>query len=146
MKNKKILLIGRSSSGKTTLLEHLLYGSSSCKKTQSVERVKNFIDTPGEYIEIPTFYNALIITSYDADVIMLIGEAVEHHSIFPPNFGSAFRKPIIGVITKVDQGGSVDRAREHLQKAGAKDIFIIDYRKPKTLVELENYLSKDLLL
>ena len=142
MREKRILLIGRTSSGKTTLLEHLLYGSSCCKKTQCVQRVENFIDTPGEYIEIPHFYNALILTSYDADVIILLEEATEEHSVFPPNFRSVFQKPVIGVITKVDQGGTVDRARSHLEKAGVETIFVVDYRKDDALEELEKYLCE----
>ncbi|MDO5713161.1 MAG: EutP/PduV family microcompartment system protein [Tissierellia bacterium] len=144
MDEKKIMIIGRSHGGKTTLIEHLVYGKSKSRKTQSIERIANFIDTPGEYLEIPHYYKALLITSYDADLIIMLEEATEEHSLYPPKFSSAFQKPVIGVITKVDQGGDVEKIKKNLKRAGAEKIFVIDYRKPETLNKLKEYLEQTL--
>lgn len=139
---RNVMLVGRSRAGKTTLAENLVYGKSESKKTQSVEWVSNFIDTPGEFMENPRLYRALLVTSYDADVVVLVEESVEENSVFPPNFASAFAKPVIGVITKADLGGDLEQVRENLMDAGAEKIFIVDYTKPETLETLKEYLDE----
>lgn len=135
-----VMVIGTTGAGKTTLIQHLLYGKAHYKKTQSVEYIKNFIDTPGEYIELPHFYRAIIVTSYDADKIVFVQAANEQNSIFPPNFASLFTKEVIGVVTKIDMGGDLERAKKHLTQAGAGAIFVVDYNDETTLTKLEEYL------
>ena len=49
-KEKRILLVGRSGCGKTTLADTITHGSATYHKTQAITRVGNFIDTPGEYM------------------------------------------------------------------------------------------------
>ena len=46
-KEKRILLVGRSGCGKTTLADTITHGSATYHKTQAITRVGNFIDTPG---------------------------------------------------------------------------------------------------
>lgn len=100
---KKVMIIGRSGSGKTTLIHNILYGKSNAKKTQSIERLHNLIDTPGEYIENPRLYRAILLTSYDVDSVVLVIDSEEDSSIFPPEFASAFNREVIGVVTKIDK-------------------------------------------
>lgn len=135
------MMIGRSRAGKTTLIEHLVYGKATSKKTQSIERVENFIDTPGEFMENPHFYKALLVTSYDADLIIMVEEADEEQSLFPPNFTSAFNRPVIGVITKVDKGGDVEKVKNNLKRAGAEKIFAINYQEPKSFESFIKFLN-----
>lgn len=97
------MIIGRSGSGKTTLIHNILYGKSNAKKTQSIERLHNLIDTPGEYIENPRLYRAILLTSYDVDSVVLVIDSEEDSSIFPPEFASAFNREVIGVVTKIDK-------------------------------------------
>ena len=48
---KKMMLIGRTDSGKTTLADVLQKGYSDARKTQSIERIGTVVDTPGEFVE-----------------------------------------------------------------------------------------------
>lgn len=137
---KKVMIIGRSGSGKTTLIHNLLYGRSDAKKTQSIERLNNLIDTPGEYIENPSLYRAILLTSYDADIVVMVADAQETSSIFPPEFASAFNREVIGVITKIDKTTNFSRAEYFLKKAGAKKIFYTSSEDISTVEELKNYL------
>ena len=50
---RRIIMIGRSMAGKTTLCQYLSDQQLKYKKTQAVEIInKNMIDTPGEYLEL----------------------------------------------------------------------------------------------
>lgn len=52
---KKIILIGRSECGKTTLTQALKGEKIHYHKTQYVNRFDVIIDTPGEYIQTKTW-------------------------------------------------------------------------------------------
>ncbi|MBW4828083.1 MAG: EutP/PduV family microcompartment system protein [Clostridiaceae bacterium] len=124
---KKIMLIGETGSGKTTLKQALNNEEIRYKKTQSLEYSKNILDTPGEYIENRRYYNALMISSVDCDIIGLVQDCTSEKVVFPPNFTSIFNKGSIGIITKVDcHDADVKIAEKHLKQAGVEDIFYVD--------------------
>ncbi|MCI6174914.1 MAG: EutP/PduV family microcompartment system protein, partial [Clostridiales bacterium] len=59
-KRKRIILIGRSTAGKTTLCQRLNHEELNYCKTQTVQIInRNMIDTPGEYLERRGFRGAL---------------------------------------------------------------------------------------
>ena len=100
---KKTMLIGRTSCGKTTLIQKLMNEEVKYKKTQSVIYKSKIIDTPGEYVENKMFYKSLLVLSADAKIIVLVQSAVDGATLFPPKFSTMFsKKEIIGVITKTD--------------------------------------------
>ena len=66
----KIMLIGPSAAGKTTLIQRLIDKEIKYDKTQTVEYVGNYIDTPGEYMQQRGYWGSLTITSHDADIIV----------------------------------------------------------------------------
>ena len=124
----KIILIGRSMCGKTTMTQFLTNEEIKYHKTQTVQIVNhNMIDTPGEYIERRYFRGALMVTSADADVIVLVQAANEGGTMFPPAYAANYAKPCIGVVTKADLAQSeedIENAKAFLRLAGAKDIFV----------------------
>lgn len=140
---KKVMLVGRTHSGKTTLAEILTYGDSKSKKTQSVERIGNFIDTPGEFVEIPHLYRGLLVSSYDADIIVLVETIDDENSIFPPGFSSAFNREVIGVITKTDKDGDAEKVKTNLLRAGASKIFEVSNKDLSSFKELKEYLFSE---
>ena len=84
----KLILIGRSGAGKTTLIQALTGESISYDKTQTVERREFLIDTPGEYAETKLLVGALALYSYEADIVGLLIDANEPFSLFGPNIAS----------------------------------------------------------
>lgn len=126
-RKKRIILIGRSMAGKTTLCQYLSNSALTYRKTQTVEIVnQNMIDTPGEYLERTYFRGALVVTAADADYIVLVQDATENGTMFPPGYSSTFAKPCIGVVTKSDKATEkqIADAKVYLQNAGAGKIFV----------------------
>ena len=140
---KKILLIGRTECGKTTLVQRLNGQALKYEKTQMLSYYDNMLDTPGEYMENRTLYKALIISSYDCDVIGMIHAVNDERSVFPPSFSSAFTKPIIGIVSKADLEGDIERAEEFLKEAGAEEIFVISSYENTGIEALYEYLDDE---
>ena len=140
---KTILMVGRTEVGKTTLSNTLVYGSPSGLKTQSINRIGNIIDTSGEFLENPVYYRAIMIHSYDADVVMLLQEAGSMETLFPPNFATAFNREVIGVITKIDNGKSTEEARKNLLAAGVEKIFEVSVYDEASVAALRAHIVKE---
>lgn len=63
---RKLILIGRSEAGKSTLIQALRNEDIQYHKTQSVDYTGSIIDTPGEYAETSRLGGALAVFSYEA--------------------------------------------------------------------------------
>lgn len=120
---KKLMLVGKTGSGKTSLTQRLTDKTFGYHKTQAVDYCGHVIDTPGEYIENRVYYKALIISSCDADIVALVQEANAEESLYPPGFAEAFNKEVIGIITKVDLVADTTSAEKYLKTAGAANIY-----------------------
>ena len=92
-KEKRILLVGRSGCGKTTLADTITHGSATYHKTQAITRVGNFIDTPGEYMENPNYYRGIILHAYDADIVIFMIPAGDHSKKLR-SMGTIFQKDV----------------------------------------------------
>ncbi len=139
---KKIILIGRTGSGKTTLTQVINKYLIKYKKTQTMEYHNNFLDTPGEYIENRRFYNALITSSCDCDVIGLVQDCTDNGCIFPPSFAAMFNKEVIGFITKIDcVDANIKYAQECLRNAGANNIFKVSSLEGNGIEDIKVFLS-----
>lgn len=126
---KTVMLVGRTECGKTTFCQALNDRERCGQKTQAVEVMGAIIDTPGEYLENRRYYKALLVSSVEAEVIVLIQDCTDTESIFPPSFATMFaEKPVFGVISKIDLGSQelIDRAEEILMQAGADPIFHVN--------------------
>lgn len=126
-RKKRVILIGRSTAGKTTLCQCINHEELKYHKTQTVQIInQNMIDTPGEYLERTGYRGALVVTSTEADVIMLVQDATEGGTMFPPMFNSMFTKPCVGVVTKADLANEeqVERAKKYLKNAGAGALYV----------------------
>ncbi len=140
---KRLMLVGQTLSGKTTLLQKLRGLPLCYQKTQSLECEDFSIDTPGEYLENRCFNSALITTSYEADIIGLVHSATAEQQMFSPLFSSAFTKPVIGIVTKSDQADAkISEAINHLTNAGATPIFVTSSFSGEGISGLLEYLSQ----
>ena len=124
MKTKKLMLIGRTGCGKTTLSQAMQGMALVYRKTQAVRYADWIVDTPGEFSENRRFYSALTASSTGCDIIGFVQDATAVNSIFPPNFASLFNKQAIGIISKTDLAAAdIERAEKFLRWAGAETIF-----------------------
>lgn len=141
---RRVIFMGKTGCGKTTLCQKLDELDLSYKKTQSVEIYNNSIDTPGEYLENRMLYNALIVTSADADVIALVYDPMVEEGYFAPGFASMFCKDVIGVITKINVADKdrIEIAEERIRQAGATKVFKVDTIDNVGVEELRSYLQE----
>lgn len=139
----KVMLIGKTGSGKTTLIQRLEGKSIEYSKTQMISYCDKYIDTPGEYLENKMMLRNLLVTSNDVDTIILVQDGEETQSMFPPNISTMFMgKKIIGVVTKNDKIKNCNLCEEWLRLAGAQKIFFIGFNDEKSLEDLKEELNK----
>lgn len=140
---KKLILIGRSEAGKTTLTQALRGERLRYHKTQYVNFHDAVIDTPGEYAENPELGRALALYSYEADVVGLLLSATEPYSLYPPNVAPMANREVIGIVTKTDAPNArPDMARMWLEIAGCKRIFFTSSYNNEGISEILNYLAQ----
>lgn len=141
---RKIIFIGRSESGKTTLTQALKGETITYHKTQYVNHFDMIIDTPGEYAETKNLGGALAVYSYEADVVGLLLSATEPYSLYPPCVTSACNREVVGIVTKIDhKDADVNQAAEWLKLAGCNKIFYISSYTGEGIPELLEYLKED---
>lgn len=142
---KKLILVGRSECGKTTLKQALKGQKLTYEKTQAVDYTDMVIDTPGEYIQDKMLGGALAVYSYEADVIGLVIQATDQYSLFPPNVASMATRDVVGIVTQIDkEDANVPQADAWLKLAGCQKIFHISSYTGEGVQELLDYLGSEL--
>lgn len=141
---KKIVLMGRSEAGKTTLTQALKGEKIQYHKTQYINHFDVVIDTPGEYAQTKHLGYALALYSYEADVVGLILSATEPYSLYPPNITCMVNREVIGIVTKIDDPkANVERAERWLRLAGCKKIFRVNSTAGEGVAEILSYLREE---
>ena len=140
---KKLILMGRSESGKTTLTQILRGEEINYDKTQYIKFDNELIDTPGEYAQTNHLGRALALYSYEADIVGLLISALEPYSLFPPCITCMVNREVIGIVTKCQaEGANPDRAENWLRISGCKREFRIDSATGYGVNELIEYLNQ----
>ena len=123
-KQRKIILMGRSRVGKTSLIQAMHNEVIEYKKTQEIIVHDDAIDTPGEYIDQSGLWRACIIAACDADIVVLVHDAGNTMGRLPQMFSMTFAKPTIGVVTKIDgkTEEEIQLAENFLAMSGASKI------------------------
>ena len=93
-------------------------------------------------LAIPRLYNALILNSVRASVVLMVMDGARPVSL-PPRIALALKAPVAGVITKMDAAApeSVERAARALKTAGAKKIFKVSVKTGQGVAELGEWLE-----
>ena len=65
---QRMMLIGPSQCGKTSLTQCLRGENIHYQKTQAIVWSPTTIDTPGEYLENRSLYSALLVSACEADI------------------------------------------------------------------------------
>lgn len=140
---KKIILMGRSECGKTTLTQALKGDVISYHKTQYINHYDVVIDTPGEYAETTSLARALALYAYEADVVGLLLNCAEPYSLYPPCCAACCTRPVIGIVTQIDrEDGDPDRAYHWLDMAGCNPIFRVSSYTGEGIWQILNYLRE----
>lgn len=139
---KKIIFMGRTGCGKTTLTQKLRNLPMDYHKTQYINYHDIIIDTPGEYAETKGLGAALALYSYEADVVGLLISATDDYSLFPPNVTCLVNRDVIGIVTKVDKpDANPEKAANWLRLSGCENVFFISSKTGKGIDDLLEYLQ-----
>lgn len=139
---KKLILMGRSESGKTTLKQALNGEKVNYYKTQYIQYDDLLIDTPGEYAQTKHLGYALSLYAYEADVVGLLVAATESYTLFPPNITCMVNREVIGIVTKIhDPGANPKLAEQWLKNSGCKHIFFVDSVTGEGIDKILEYLK-----
>jgi ethanolamine utilization protein EutP len=140
---KKIMLVGRSECGKTTLTQALRGEQLNYQKTQSMNYYDLIIDTPGEYAENKVLAGALALYAYEADVVGLLLSATEQYSLYSPNITSLVNREVIGIVTQIDKAGAEPvRAGRWLNLTGCEKLFFVSAVTGEGIDGLLDYLTQ----
>ena len=137
---KKLILMGRSGVGKTTLTQALKGEKTTYKKTQYIDYGDFLIDTPGEYAENHDLGAALCLYAYEADVVALLIAADEQYSLFPPNITCMVNREVIGIVTKCDKADPT-RAENWLRLSGCETVYKVDSKTGKGIKQVLNHIE-----
>lgn len=137
---KRLLLIGRSGCGKTTLTQALRGEKIHYLKTQGMAFNDFLIDSPGEYAENHDLGAALALYSYEADVVALLIAANDDYSLFPPNITCLVNREVIGIVTKIDKANP-DRAERWLRLSGCKRVFFVNSKTGEGVSNIIDHLK-----
>lgn len=142
---KKVMLIGSSTCGKTTLCQRLNGMKIEYQKTQTIGVINNTIDTPGEYLENRQLYKGIIVTAADSDLILFLQDATDERFRFSPGQAAFFSVPVAGVVSKIDIATEqqINDAVELLELAGCERIFLTSSVTGEGTQELLDFLEND---
>ncbi len=143
---KKLILIGRSGVGKTTLTQALKGEKTHYQKTQYIDYGDFLIDTPGEYAENHDLGAALCLYAYEADVVALLIAADEQYSLFPPNITCMVNREVIGIVTKCNKADPT-KAENWLRLSGCETVYKVDSKTgegiKQVLEHLKNHIKQE---
>lgn len=141
---KKMILVGRSECGKTTLRQALKGKKIKYEKTQYINHYDVIIDTPGEYAENKSLARALALYAYECDIVALLISAIEPYSLYPPCVTGVSARPVIGIVTKTDApNANVDQAVAWLELAGCETIFCVSSYTGEGIWQILDFLKEE---
>ncbi|MBQ3226269.1 MAG: ethanolamine utilization protein EutP [Clostridia bacterium] len=141
---KKIILMGRSECGKTSLTQAMRGETVTYKKTQYINHYDVIIDTPGEYAENHHLARALALYAYEADVVGFLLSATEPYSLYSPNCTSMANREVIGIVTQIDQpNANPERAERWLRLTGCKTVYHTSAKTGEGISDILEHLREE---
>ncbi|WML34104.1 EutP/PduV family microcompartment system protein [Clostridium sp. OS1-26] len=142
MRKKRIMVIGPSRCGKTTLVNALNDYDGPLRRTPDLIYGKNTIDVPGSYLENTWMYKHIIAASQDASHVLILIDQSNCTEIYSYGFAKSFRCPVIGVITKCDlMPENEEKSLRQLKNIGVTEpYFHISFKVGTGIDALKKYL------
>lgn len=142
MRKKRIMVVGPSRSGKTTIVNYLNNYNGHLKRTVDVIYGENTMDIPSSYIENTDMYKHIIALAQDASKIVIIVDYENPKEVYSDGFGLSFNNEVIGVINKIDNNlNNLEKCKKQLKRIGVKEpYFLIGKNDEVGIKELKEYL------
>ena len=141
---RRMVLVGRSECGKTTLKQVLRGERITYKKTQYVSQYDCIIDMPGEYAENLDLAHAIDLYVAEADVVGIVLSATEPYSLYPPDVTTLGNRDEIGIVTKIDHWcADPEQAARWLRLTGCKKIFFTSAYTGEGIDEIVKFLEEE---
>ncbi|MDR2800689.1 MAG: EutP/PduV family microcompartment system protein [Desulfovibrio sp.] len=139
--DRPVMVVGPSGAGKSTLLKSLGLMDGQVKKTEALVYLDKAIDTPGEMLSVPRYYNAIILNSVRASLILFVVDAGRRTRL-PARIALALKAPVLGVIAKTDAASPAELAEAEatLKGAGVEDLVRVSAKSGEGLEELQRRL------
>ena len=124
---RSTLWVGSTYSHVETVVQRLLGVKKILSRPMAVYREGNCVLTPGEYIENPWYFSALLVSSYDVDTVVLGYRLGEPFNPYPPATAGAFNRNVVGVVIMNDalDTSQIGESVRLLRLAGANDICVV---------------------
>ena len=124
---RSTLWVGSTYSHVETVVQRLLGVKKTLSRPMAVYREGNCVLTPGEYIENPWYFSALLVSSYDVDTVVLGYRLGEPFNPYPPATAGAFNRNVVGVVVMNDalDTSQIGESVRLLRLAGANDICVV---------------------
>lgn len=142
MRKKRIMVIGPSNSGKTTLVSELNGNDGPMRKVPDLIYGKNTIDVPSAYIENAWMYQHAIAVAQDASHVLILVDQSNCIEIYSHGFAKSFNCKTVGVISKCDlMPENEEKCIGNLKNIGVKEpYFKISFESGEGIEELKKYL------
>lgn len=141
MKKKRIMVLGASRSGKTTIVNYLNNYKGPLKRRADVIYGENTMDIPSQYIESPWMYKHVIALAQDASKVLIILDYENPREVYPDGFAFSLNKEAIGVINKIDDVKNLEKCKRQLKRIGVKEpYFLISKNDEVGIKSLKEYL------
>ncbi len=142
MRKKRIMVIGPSKCGKTTVVNALNDYDGPLRRTPDLIYGKNTIDVPGSYIENTWMYKHIIAAAQDASYVLILVDQSNCTEVYSHGFAKSFRCPVIGVITKCDlMPENEKKCLQQLKSIGVLEpYFHINFKVGTGIDALKKYL------
>ena len=76
-------------------------------------------------------------------MVGLLLSTIEPYSLYPPCVAACANRPVIGIVTQIDQEkGNIERAHNWLKLAGADPIFHVSSYTGEGIWQILNYLKE----
>lgn len=124
---RSTLWVGSTYSHVEIVVQCLLGRKKTLPRPMAVYREGNCVLTPGEYIENPWYFSALLVSSYDVDTVVLGCRLGEPFNPYPPATAGAFNRNVVGVVIMNDalDTSQIGESVRLLRLAGANDICVV---------------------
>lgn len=143
MIRKRIMVIGPSDSGKSTLVRAINRDDGPLRKCQEIIFGHETMDVPAAYLENPWMYKHIISAAQNhASHILILVDQNDPKEIYSPGFARVFRCPVTGVIMKHDlKPENEQRCEKQLKSIGVKKpYFRISLNDQEGILALKDHL------